>query len=208
MSWRAVGITAAWAAAAFVFSSFVEYWGHRWMHSISWGPGRVHREHHARGSAQGVLLEFWDYFKYAWLLMWPPFLISLPAGIGWVIGANAFCLLSAFGHQLQHENPKKCFWMPRPVHFIHHAHHQWHHNFGMATDFWDRVFGTYKPMEWESQLRIDQAESKKHFWQINWLWGGNAEADRRLAEEHAAKAEGTNRSGSTLTPAFSRRERD
>jgi len=189
MNWHAMGVTAAWLAGGFVFASLMEYWGHRLIHSIRWGPGKTHREHHARGTAQGVLLEFWDYFKYGWVLMWPPFLISLPAGIGWVLGANAFIFFSAFGHQVQHENPKQCFWMPRPVHYMHHAHNQWHHNFGMAIDIWDRVFGTYKPMEWENHLRIDQAQSQQHFWQVNWLWGGNAAADRRLAEQRHAKTE-------------------
>src|SRR5262249_30231084 len=128
MNWQAIGIGAAWAAGGVVFCSFMEDWGHRMIHSIRWGPGITHPEHHARGSAQGVLLEFWDYFKFGWLLMWPPFLISLPAGIGWVIGANAFMLFSAFAHQLQHEAPERCFWMRMPVHHVHHAHHQWHHN--------------------------------------------------------------------------------
>jgi sterol desaturase/sphingolipid hydroxylase (fatty acid hydroxylase superfamily) len=190
MDLQAIGIGTAWAVGGFVFGSFVEYWGHRWMHFITWGPGKTHREHHARGSAQGVLLEFWDYLKYAWVLMWPPFFISLPAGLGWVLGANAFIFLSAFGHQLQHENPKRCFWMPRPVHYMHHAHHQWQHNFGMAFDFWDRVFGTYKPVEWEDHLQPEQAADQRHAWQINWLWGGNAEADRRLEEEHRKKMDG------------------
>jgi len=98
MNWQAIGVASAWAVGGFVFGSFAEYWGHRFMHAVTWGPGKTHREHHARGTAQGVLLEFWDYFKYGWLLMWPLFLISLPAGIGWVIGANLFILFSSFGH--------------------------------------------------------------------------------------------------------------
>ena len=190
MNWQTLGIGAAWAAGGFVFGSFMEYWGHRWIHSIRWGPGITHREHHARGTAQGVLLEFWDYFKFAWLLMWPPFLISLTAGIGWDIGANTFILFSAFAHQLQHESPANCFWMKMPVHHIHHAQNQWHHNFGMAFDFWDRVFGTYKPTDWKAHETPPQLQSSRHFWQINWLWGGNAEADRRIEEERKGKAEG------------------
>jgi sterol desaturase/sphingolipid hydroxylase (fatty acid hydroxylase superfamily) len=190
MNWSAIGIGAAWLVGGFVIGTFVEYWGHRFMHAVTWGPGKTHREHHSRGTAQGVLLEFWDYFKYAWLLMWPPFLISIPAGIGWTIGANLFILASAFGHQLQHENPKRCFWMPMPVHYVHHAHNQWHHNFGMAVDFWDRVFGTYKPLEWEDHLSPEQVQTKRHFWQVNWLWGGNTEADQRMEEIKRQKAEG------------------
>jgi hypothetical protein len=58
--------------------------------------------------------------------MWPPFLLSLPAGVGWLIGANAFALFSA-PHQLQHVNPDKVFWMPMPIHYVHHSLNQWHH---------------------------------------------------------------------------------
>lgn len=190
MTWHAIGVGAAWLAGGFIFGSFMEYWGHRWMHTIRWGPGKTHREHHARGTAQGVLLEFWDYFKFTVFLMWPPFLISTPSGIGWTIGANLFILFSAFGHQLQHDNPKKCFWMPMPVHYVHHALNQWHHNFGLSLDIWDRVFGTYQPQEWEDHLKPEQRDEHRHFWQINWLWGGNAEADRRMEEEKRQKAEG------------------
>lgn len=196
MSWSLFGVGAAWTVGGFVFASLMEYWGHRFMHVVTWGPGKTHREHHARGSAQGVLLEFWDYFKYGWLLMWPPFVfVSMAAGIGWVIGANLFILFSAFGHQLQHENPKKCFWMPMPVHYVHHAHHQWHHNFGMALDIWDRVFGTYKPLEWQDHLEPEHVASTRHAWQVNWLWGGNAEADRRMEEERQRKLERAQGSG-------------
>jgi len=191
MNWQAIGIGTAWAVGGFIFGSFVEYWGHRFMHAVTWGPGKTHREHHARGTAQGVLLEFWDYFKFTWILMWPPFVfVSTTAGIGWVIGALFFIFFSSFGHQLQHENPKRCFWMPRPVHYIHHTHNQWHHNFGLSLDIWDRVFGTYKKMEWEDRLKPEQAAATKHFWQINWLWGGNAGADRRMEEVKKQKLEG------------------
>ncbi len=189
MNWPAVGTVAAWFAGGFVFASLAEYWGHRLLHKFH-RLGKTHREHHARGTGQGVLLEYFDYVKGTWWMMWPPFLFSLPAGIGWVLGANGFAFFSAFSHQLQHENPKKCFWMSRPVHYIHHAHNQWHHNFGMAFDIWDRVFGTYKPLEWQDHLEPELAQNDRHFWQINWLWGGNAEADRRMEESRRQKAEG------------------
>ncbi len=189
MEWPAMGIGAAWFVGGFFFASLAEYWAHRLMHQVRW-LGKTHREHHARGTAQGVLMEYWDYFIGTCWMMWPPFLISLPAGVGWLLGSNAFAFFSAFSHQLQHEIPAKCFWMPRPVHYIHHTHNQWHHNFGMAVDIWDRVFGTYKPLEWRDKLPAQQANLNRHIWQINWLWGGNAEADRRMAEERMQKAEG------------------
>jgi sterol desaturase/sphingolipid hydroxylase (fatty acid hydroxylase superfamily) len=192
MNWPAVGVGAAWFAIGFVFASLAEYWGHRVLHMFH-RIGKTHREHHARGTGQGVLLEYWDYFKGTWWMMWPPFLISVPAGIGWLLGANGFAFFSAFAHQLQHENPKKCFWMRRPVHYIHHANNQWHHNFGMAFDIWDRVFGTYKPTEWVDSLEPELAQNDRHIWQINWLWGGNAEADRRMEEARRQKVEGGRR---------------
>jgi len=153
MNWDAVRVGAAWFAGGFVFGSLVEYWGHRLMHSVRW-LGKVHWEHHARGAGQGVWLEYLDYVKGTWWLMLLPLLVSLPAGFGWVLGANAFALFSAFSHQLQHERPEKCFWMPMPIHFVHHALNQWHHNFGMALDIWDRVFGTYKPLEWRDEQEL------------------------------------------------------
>lgn len=51
MSWHTFGTLAAWMAGGFVFASLVEYWGHRLMHTIRWGPGKKHREHHAAGGA-------------------------------------------------------------------------------------------------------------------------------------------------------------
>jgi sterol desaturase/sphingolipid hydroxylase (fatty acid hydroxylase superfamily) len=188
MDWSKVGIGAAWFAGGFVFASLAEYWGHRLMHMVRW-LGKTHRDHHARGTGQGVLMEYLDYLKGSWILMWPPFLLGMPQGIGWLLGANLFAFFSAFSHQLQHENPAKCFWMRRPVHYIHHAHNQWHHNFGMALDIWDRVFGTYKPLEWEEHLKPEMNQPNRPIWRINWLWGGNAEADRRMAEERRRKME-------------------
>jgi sterol desaturase/sphingolipid hydroxylase (fatty acid hydroxylase superfamily) len=184
VNWSILGVGAAWCVGSLVFGTFLEYWGHRFMHAVGWGPGKTHREHHARGSAQGVLLEFWEYFKYFWVFMWPPFYISMPAGMGWLLGANGFILFSAFAHQLQHENASKCFWMRVPLHFIHHAHNQWHHNFGVSVDIWDRVFGTYKPVAGQQKTQPQHSDPDRHIWQINWLWGGNAEANRLRLTKH------------------------
>lgn len=141
--WTAIAV----GILAFIFSSFVEYWIHRLMHH-SPRFGERHRDHHRRNEGQGVVWEFRDYVKGAAIAMLLPFAISLNVGLGWLIGALAFALFSAYAHQLQHENPRKCFWMSMPVHYVHHKYQMWHHNFGLAVDWWDYVFGTYQKVDW------------------------------------------------------------
>ena len=84
-------------------------------------------------------------------------IFSLTVGLGWAIGAVVYAAFSAYAHQLQHENPRKCFWMKMPVHYVHHKYGMWHHNFGLGVDWWDHVFGTYKPVEWPAEDDIPEA---------------------------------------------------
>ena len=80
----------------------------------------------ARNIGQGVLWEYWDYVRPSFWMMFPMFLVSLPAGIGWLVGCNVYAVFSAYAHQLQHDNPLKCFWMPMPTHYVHHKFNMWH----------------------------------------------------------------------------------
>ncbi|MFQ5844685.1 MAG: sterol desaturase family protein [Planctomycetota bacterium] len=143
-------VVAAFFLAGCVFTSLVEYWAHRLMHRHP-GLGRAHRRHHRASAGQGVLRELWDYLRYGFVLMLPMFPVSLEAGIGWLGGCLACSLFAAYAHQLQHENPAACFWMRAPLHHIHHRDNLWHHNFGLSLDVWDRVFGTYKRVEWKRE---------------------------------------------------------
>lgn len=151
--------------AAFLLSSLVEYWLHRLMH-VSARVGKRHRDHHRRNEGQGVLWEFRDYFVGSLVLLIVPFFFSIEIGIAWVLGAVIYMAFSAYAHQLQHENPRKCFWMKMPVHYIHHKYGMWHHNFGLALDWWDRLFGTYKPMEWPAEDDLLQPERSR--WELRW----------------------------------------
>ena len=160
-----MAIGAGCFAIAFIFSSLVEYWLHRLMH-YSRPIGKRHRDHHKRNEGQGVLWEFRDYVKGAIVAMCLPFLISLPVGLGWFSGALVYAAFSAYAHQLQHENPTKCFWMKMPVHYVHHKYNQWHHNFGLGVDWWDYVFGTYKATDWLTDEELNQPE--KSYWQLRW----------------------------------------
>ena len=128
--------------AAFV-ATFVEYWGHRLMH---FGKllGKHHAGHHAKGTGQGWLREFRDYAVPSIPGLGLGFLVSPAVGVGWFAGGLSYAACAAFAHQLQHERPTQVFWLTQPVHAVHHHHQEWHHNFGLTVDFWDRVFGTYR----------------------------------------------------------------
>jgi sterol desaturase/sphingolipid hydroxylase (fatty acid hydroxylase superfamily) len=152
--------------------SLVEYLVHRGMHHGKM-LGRRHAEHHRHGWGQGWLGEFRDYFLGGaplWLggLAIAYFVFdSLPAGIGFVVGCLAYACLAAYAHQVQHDKPELVFWLKRPVHHLHHKHHMWHHNFGILVDVWDRVFGTYKVVEWKPERRPFQ-HPPRAFFQIKW----------------------------------------
>ena len=150
---------------AFVFASFVEYWMHRLMH-FSPKVGARHTDHHKRNEGQGVVWEFRDYVRGSAIAMLIPFLFSVQAGIGWLLGAIAFAAFSAYAHQLQHENPTKCFWMKMPVHYVHHKYGMWHHNFGLAVDWWDHIFRTYKPVDWLTETELNQPQ--RGYLELRW----------------------------------------
>lgn len=146
-----VAIGFIFSALAFIFASFVEYWVHRYMHYAPQSKlGKRHLEHHRKNTGQGFWEEFKDYLKGSWILM----LILLPfsrlLGLSWLAGGLAYTIFAAYAHQMQHENPSKCFWMKMPVHHVHHEYNQWHHNFGLGVDWWDWIFGTYQAIEWQN----------------------------------------------------------
>lgn len=141
-----VGVVVTSAFGAMLFGTLVEYVAHRLMHQ-----GHLLRKHHAKhhqhGRGQGWLGEFRDYglptavFGLAWWL-W-----RADVGIGVWIGGIGYAALAAYAHQVQHELPHFVFWMRQPQHAVHHHHREWHHNFGITVDWWDRVFGTYRAHE-------------------------------------------------------------
>jgi sterol desaturase/sphingolipid hydroxylase (fatty acid hydroxylase superfamily) len=158
-------IALACFAIAFVLASLVEYWVHRWMHR-SPRFGQRHRDHHRRNEAQGVIWEFLDYVKGTLVIMVPMFLVSLSAGLGWTLGGLVYAAFSSYAHQLQHENPTRCFWMKMPVHYVHHKYNMWHHNFGLGVDWWDHVFGTYQSVEWRTE---DDPQPERTLLHLRWF---------------------------------------
>ena len=152
---------------AFIHASFAEYWAHRWMHMFP-RLGRdivPHYRHHKENYGQGVIPEFKDYSIIVPLSFLALF-ISLPVGISVILGSFVYAAFSAYAHQLQHENPIKCFWLKMPVHYVHHKYNQWDCNFGLAVDWWDKVFGTYKAVDWLTEEELER--SQKGYLQVKW----------------------------------------
>lgn len=152
---------------ALIFASLIEYWLHRLMHiDPRFGRDIVsHYQHHQENSAQGVLPEFKDYLM-ALPIAFVAFFISFPVGISFTAGSLVYGIFSAYAHQLQHENPTKCFWLKMPVHYVHHKYNQWDYNFGLAVDWWDKLFGTYKPVDWLTEQELEIAE--KSLLKVKW----------------------------------------
>lgn len=159
-----LGLAIGCFVAAFIFASLVEYWVHRLMHRPL-KLGQRHRDHHKRNEGQGVLWEFLDYVKGTVIIMALPFFFSIEAGLGWLLGGLVYAAFSSYAHQLQHENPTKCFWMKMPVHYVHHKFNMWHHNFGLALDWWDHIFGTYQAVDW---LTEDELAQQRGQWELRW----------------------------------------
>jgi sterol desaturase/sphingolipid hydroxylase (fatty acid hydroxylase superfamily) len=161
-------------ATGFVLGTFGEYWIHRAMHG-GFILTADHGEHHREGIGHGVLREFRSYSVGTLIiavLVAPIVWVYGTTGalaIGLICGLLAHAMLAAWCHQAQHEDPRLVPWLSAtPVHFVHHALAQSRHNFGISVDWWDRLFGTYKPEpNWRS--RLDPGARQPRWWQIDWL---------------------------------------
>jgi sterol desaturase/sphingolipid hydroxylase (fatty acid hydroxylase superfamily) len=153
-------------AFALLLGSLVEYIAHRLMHDGKLLKLR-HARHHRNPAGQGWFGEFKDYLLPGLSIIWLGFLVSVGAGIGFALGCTAYAAFAAYAHQLQHERPELVFWMPRPVHFLHHRDNMWRHNFGISVDIWDRVFGTYRAAEWQPTDRAS-ITSLRTYLDITW----------------------------------------
>jgi len=159
--------------SGFIVGTLGEYWIHRLMHR-GVVLARIHGEHHAEGTGQGVLREVRDYALGtlgAPVVVAPIDVFFVTGGsfsIGCLIGGLAHAIFAAWSHQAQHEDPRLLVWMRRtPVHYVHHRRAQAKWNFGISVDWWDRVFGTYKPEpDWQSLL--DPGAPRRPFWKLDW----------------------------------------
>ncbi len=136
-------MTAILFLAALVYSSLLEYWVHRLAHQ-GWLFKDAHWSHHTSNRTEGFL---WEYLYGSRLVLmyfgWPGFVFGVGAGLVFLSGVMTYLAFAVYTHELLHTHPEQVFWMPCPVHTLHHRHQRGEDNFGVATDVWDRVFGTY-----------------------------------------------------------------
>jgi sterol desaturase/sphingolipid hydroxylase (fatty acid hydroxylase superfamily) len=135
-------------ALALFLGTIIEYVTHRLMHAGYLFPAQ-HVKHHATRGARGWFWEFGEYFLWLSPLMCLGFLYSVEAGIGLFLGGTVYVALVGYSHQLQHDHPERVFWLPRPVHYLHHRFDKGSYDFGIVVDFWDRLLGTYKTYNWK-----------------------------------------------------------
>lgn len=131
-----------------------------------------------RGRGQVVLREFIDYSAGLPVIFLVGFPRSVEVGISFASGSIVYALLAAYSHQIQHERPELVYWLKRPVHHLHHTHNMRAHNFGILVDFWDRVFGTYKIVQWNPE-RHPSDNYLRAFFQIKWYWHAPRNRRRR-----------------------------
>jgi sterol desaturase/sphingolipid hydroxylase (fatty acid hydroxylase superfamily) len=152
---------------AILYATFVEYTMHRFMHA-GFVYGDQHAKHHEEGTGKGWYEEFLNYSLPSLTILWFGFLYSPVAGIGFAAGGLLAAAFGAYAHQLQHERPELVFWLPRPVHHLHHKHRMVRHNFGISVDLWDRLFGTYRPGVWEPEKKPSEYPLAS-FFNIRWF---------------------------------------
>lgn len=154
--------------AAQVVASFVEYAAHRAMHR-RWLIPRRHANHHRSAEGQGVFPEMLDYAGATVPLLPLGFVLSTSAGAGFAAGGLFYALVAAWAHQLHHERPELVFWMRTPTHHVHHAMQLTRANFGVTSDFWDRVFGTWLPVDLGLPRRPPRL---RELFRVRWGWSG------------------------------------
>ncbi len=134
----AVGLV-VWTFAEYLLHRFVL---HHWPYFVD-----MHQAHHDEtqemiGAPTIFTLLFFYVVVYVplWLGLGTGF--ALPLFAGFIAGYLAFDAVHYSVHHIQGQNSLLRSW--KKIHAIHH-HGDADTNYGVLTDFWDRVFGTYSP---------------------------------------------------------------
>ena len=172
-------VVPAVALFALPWSTLQEWLIHKLMHE-----GRMllrrHAIHHKLNWHQGWFGEFRDYQGATLAMTLVTLPISIQIGLGFAIGGTIYAAFAAYSHQVQHQRPELVFWMKKPVHYLHHRENMWKHNFGIGVDWWDRILGTYKDVEYVPAIPRDQLKVSDYF-KITWIGRRPTKDDIRRA---------------------------
>jgi sterol desaturase/sphingolipid hydroxylase (fatty acid hydroxylase superfamily) len=138
----------------FLSFGFLEYSMHRWvLHGLRSAARRGHGQHHARPAALiampafvavGVAFGIWELLS----LVCPSASAALFV-FGLYAGYNYFALFHHWMHHRRSASGRDSYW--RRLDRSHHVHHQCPNvNFGVSTRIWDRIFGTFQPVDEQS----------------------------------------------------------
>ncbi len=138
----------ALAAAGLAVWTFAEYLLHRfvlhhWPYFID-----MHKAHHDETQemiGSPTVFSLLVFYVLVYLPLWYGWAngVALPLFSGFIAGYLAFDAVHYSVHHIQGQNRLLRSW--KKIHAIHH-HGDADKNYGVLTDFWDRVFGTYSPV--------------------------------------------------------------
>jgi sterol desaturase/sphingolipid hydroxylase (fatty acid hydroxylase superfamily) len=132
---------------AYLVTTFVFYWWHRWRHTVNFLWLGMHQVHHSPQRIETIT----SFFKHPLEIVCNSLIIGVINFIilGLNLEAAAWCLLfCAVGEYFYHMNIKTPHWLgyffQRPeMHRIHHERNKHFNNFS-DLPIWDMMFGTYK----------------------------------------------------------------
>jgi sterol desaturase/sphingolipid hydroxylase (fatty acid hydroxylase superfamily) len=135
------------AVVAYVFSTFIYYWWHRYRHESQFLWRTLHQIHHSARRLE-ILTSFYKHPVEIWInSMLGSVIIFLIFGCS-AQAAGYYTLLIALGEMFYHWNIRTPRWLgylfQRPE--SHRVHHQIRHHTDNFADLpiWDMLFGTFK----------------------------------------------------------------
>lgn len=144
---------------AYVISTFIFYWWHRWRHTVDFLWRHFHQIHHSPQRLE-VITSFYKHpLEMTVNSIVGSLLVYALLGLDAEAGAM-YTLFTALGEFFYHTNVKTPQWIgyvfQRPeMHRIHHEYNKHTNNYGDIV-WWDMLFGTYEnPKKFESRCGFD-----------------------------------------------------
>lgn len=144
---------------AYIISTFIFYWWHRWRHEFDFLWVHFHQIHHSPQRIE-VITSFYKHpVEMIANSVIGSILIYIMLGLSAEAGA-IYTLCTALGEFFYHTNIKTPQWIgyifQRPeMHRIHHEYEKHTHNYGDIA-LWDMLFGTYRnPKEFNATCGFD-----------------------------------------------------